>query len=360
MKKITSAAFALPVFLLACFTTGCTSSSSENSVNDQREEARIQLAEDKENNRVDVTIDGKAFTSYLYLDDVKKPVLYPILTANGNSITRGWPLEPRPGERVDHPHHVGMWFNYGDVNGHDFWNNSNDIQGHPGPFGTIRHSSVDRMTNGNDKGELEVSSEWQKPDGTPMVREKTVFIFSGEGGTRVIDRITTLTALQEDVLFKDNKEGLIAIRVARELEHPTDKPEVFTDASGKATAVPQMNKEGVSGLYHSSEGIKGDDVWGTRAKWVNLNGKIKDEPVSVVIMDNPDNVGHPTYWHARGYGLFAANSLGQKAMSEGKEELNYKLPAGESLTFKHRVLIHSGSNLTDEQVNEQFQRFAQQ
>ncbi|MCC9135567.1 PmoA family protein [Pontibacter silvestris] len=320
---------------------------------------RFMLTENKQGKHVDVTIDGKPFTSYIYPDDVKKPVLYPILTAKGNPITRGWPINPRPGERVDHPHHVGMWFNYGDVNGHDFWNNSNDVGNHPGPFGTIRHLSVDKMTNGDQMAELEVSSEWQKPDGTAMVREKTSYVFSGEGDNRIIDRTTTLTALKEDVLFKDNKEGVIAIRLARELEHPSNKPEVFTDASGKATAVPEMNNKGVTGHYTSSEGIEGDNVWGTRGKWVNLTGKLGEEPVSVIIMDNPQNIGYPTYWHARGYGLFAANPLGQKAMSDGKEELNFKLPAGKSVTFKHRVVVHSGSNLTTDEVNTEFQKFAQ-
>lgn len=322
----------------------------------QSKAKRFQLAEDKQGKRVDVTVDGKPFTSYIYPDGVKKPVLYPIRTSAGTLITRGWPLEPRPGERVDHPHHVGMWFNYGDVNGHDFWNNSYDTGNHPGPFGTIRHKRVDKLASGDNKAELTVSSEWQKPDGKPLLLETTQYIFSGEGDTRTIDRITTLTALEEDVLFKDNKEGLLALRVARELEHPSASPEIFTDASGKATEVPRMNNEGVTGLYHSSEDITGDAVWGTRAKWVSLNGKIGQEPITVAIMDNPQNLGYPAYWHARGYGLFGANSLGQKAMSNGAEELNFKLPAGESVTFRHRVLVHSGTNLSPEQVAAAYQK----
>jgi hypothetical protein len=339
--------------VIACTMSGNFTVSGQARAN------RFQLTEDKPGKRVDVTVNGKPFTSYVYPDEVKKPVLYPIRTAKGTIVTRGWPLAPRPGERVDHPHHVGMWFNYGDVNGYDFWNNSNDTGDHKGPFGTIRHRSVDKMTSGDDKAELEVSSEWQKTDGTPLLLETTRYIFSGEGDTRMIDRITTLTALQEDVLFKDNKEGLIALRVARELEHPSTQPEIFTDASGKATTVPKMSTEGVTGLYQSSEGIKGDKVWGTRAKWVSLNGKIGQEPVTVVIMDNPRNIGYPAYWHARGYGLFGANSLGQKAMSNGAEELNYNLPAGKSVTFSHRVMIQSGDNLTPDQVHAEHQKFVQ-
>lgn len=253
-----------------------------------------------------------------------------------------------------------MWFNYGDVNGYDFWNNSNDTGSHKGPFGTIRHRSVDKMASGDDKAELEVSSEWQKPDGKSLIRETTRYIFRGEGDTRMIERVTTLTALGEDVLFRDNKEGLIALRVARELEHPSTQPEIFTDASGNATSVPKMSTEGVTGHYHSSEGIEGDSVWGTRARWVSLNGKIGEEPITIVIMDNPRNIGYPAHWHARGYGLFGANSLGQKAMNTSAKEFNYKLPAGKSVTFRHRVLVHSGDNLTPAQVDAEYQRFIQQ
>jgi hypothetical protein len=321
---------------------------------------RINITEDQAGKRVDISIDGKPFTSYIYPDVLKKPVLYPLRTASGNFVTRGWPMDPRAGERVDHPHHVGMWFNYGDVNGFDFWNNSNDVGNNPGPFGTIRHRAVTKMESGNDKAELEVTADWQKPDGTVMLTEKTRFIFTGTTNDRAIERITTLTAAGEDVLFKDNKEGVIGIRLARELEHPSTRPEIFTDASGKATEVAQMNNAGVTGKYRSSEGKEGDDVWGTRGRWVNLTGTVANEPVSMVLLDHPSNVGYPTYWHARGYGLFAANPLGQNAMSGGKETLNYKLAAGKSVTFRHKLLIHSGSQLTDQQVNTAFGEFSRQ
>ncbi len=215
------------------------------------------------------------------------------------------------------------------------------------------------MSEGKEKGELEVTAEWVTSDGTTILQEDTKFIFSGDAAAiRSVERITTLTALEEEVSFKDNKEGMLGLRMAHELEHPSDKPELFTDASGKATNVPTMNNDGVTGRYHSSEGMEGDAVWGTRGKWVNLAGKINNEDISVILMDHPKNVGHPTYWHARGYGLFAANNLGQKALSNGKEELNFKLAPGKKVTFRHKVLIHSGNKMTDEQINTAYQKFA--
>src|SRR5687768_14386932 len=75
---------------------------------------RIAITTNESAKRVDVTIDGKPFTSYIWPSTVKKPVLYPLRTSKGTAVSRGFPIEPRKGERVDHPHHVGMWFNHGD------------------------------------------------------------------------------------------------------------------------------------------------------------------------------------------------------------------------------------------------------
>ena len=114
----------------------------------------------------------------------------------------------------------------------------------------------------------------------------------------------------------------------------------------------------MTGHYRSSEGLEGDDVWATRADWVKLSGTIESEPISLVMIDHPANPGYPTYWHARGYGLFAANPFGQKIFSGGSEELNLQLSAGESVTFRHRLLIDSGRDLTDETINRGFQEFS--
>jgi hypothetical protein len=306
--------------------------------------------------RVDVLVDGKPFTAYIYPEAsvLKKGVLYPILTATGNPITRGWPMNPRPGERVDHPHHVGMWLNYGDVNGHDFWNNSNDIApSHTSPMGTIVTTNITCLHEADNHAELTIEADWLGKDGQPMLREMTIFGFTADGPNRRIDRQTTLYALKHDVTFKDNKEGLVAVRVARQLEHPATKPEVFTDASGKTTNVPSLNNEGVTGTYLSQNGKEGDAVWGTRAPWVRLTGTLPgNEPVSVVLFDHPKNIGYPTYWHARGYGLFAANPLGPSVFSNGKDApMNYVLKAGQSVTFRHRLLIAPGT-LTAEALNE--------
>lgn len=353
-KSIQIAGLVSGFMILSACNSG-NSQSQEKSNEMTQSSNTIQLVQDETAQRVDVLVDGELFTSFIYPDTLDKPVLFPINTSKGTTITRGWPLAPRPGERFDHPHHIGLWFNYGDVNGLDFWNNSYAIPAEKKEdYGHITLAKINSISSSGNSGKLEVTQEWKNEEGLTLLEENTTFIFEATDDTRTIERIATLTAINGPVSFTDNKEGMIALRVARQLEHPSTKPELFTDASGKVTDVPTMNNEGITGMYTSSNGKKGDDVWGTRGDWVELAGNIEGEPISVIIYDHPGNVGYPTYWHARGYGLFAANPLGQKAMSEGKEELNYQLKDGESMTFKFKVDVVSGKSIEEGQIVEYF------
>lgn len=326
---------------------------------------KVSFKENNKEHKIDVIVGGKYFTSYFYPGEevLKKAVLFPIVSAQGTTITRGYPVTPRAGERVDHPHHVGMWLNYEDVNGFDYWNNSNNIvsslQNHK--MGTIIHEKIISKKVENDKAVLNVSAKWVDNDGkgVEVLKENTTYVFSGTKDIRVIDRITSLTATVDRVLFKDVKDGMFAIRVARQLEIPSNKPDVFTDAHGIETKVPQMDNTGVTGNYVSSEGITGEAVWSTRAKWMNLTGKMDNHDINIAILDHPKNVSYPSYWHARGYGLFAVNPLGAKVFSNGKEELNYTLKKGEILTFRYRTIV-ADKSLTKQELDKLQEDFSKE
>jgi hypothetical protein len=317
-----------------------------------KEQGTVYFVDKSNQKQIDVMMDGKLFTAYIWPDNVMKPVLYPVITASGVEVTRGFPLKPRAGERVDHPHHIGIWFNYGDVDKLDFWNNSDAISpDKKNGYGTIHHKSIEKKEGGKGHGVLVVNTSWDTPDGKPLLAERTELYFSNQGATRVIDRVTTLTAVKNAVSMADNKEGVFAIRVARQLELPSKDQVIMTDSKGNPTTVKAMSTEGVTGSYRSSEGIKDDAVWSTRGKWMDLNGIIGKEKVAIIMCDHPKNAGYPTYWHARGYGLFAANPLGWSVFTNKKESLNYSVPAGKSVIFRYRLVIHNGSDLTDEAIN---------
>ena len=310
--------------------------------------AQVQVTRDDAKHRIDVTIDGTPFTSYLWPASLKKPVLYPLITSNGITVTRGYPLQPRDKERVDHPHHAGMWFNYGNVNGFDFWNNSDAIPESQRPkMGSIRQQRVVSTKSGNDRGELIVESVWTTGAGQDILHQTTRYTFTKNGDSRIIDMDVTLTALAKAV-FKDDKEGLLGIRVAHFLESPTEKGGIFMDSSGRPTKVADGGSPGATGLYRTSEGVEGDKVWATRGNWCELTGTTGSKQVTIAILDHKGNPGYPTHWHARGYGLFAANPLGDHIFDPTAPEHNFTIEKGASATFKYRVILFAHAASVDE------------
>jgi hypothetical protein len=319
----------------------------------------FQLAEKKNKSGIDVLYDGKLLTAYCFSDSIMKPFLYPVTTLNGITVTRGYPIMPREGDRTDHPHHVGIWMNYESVNGLDFWNNSIAIPAdRKDRYGTIRHDKILQQTADKDKASLIVTANWIRPDGKIILNEKTTYGFTVKDNQFFIDRTTTLTALDIPVEFKDVKDGFFAIRVARELEMPSQEKSEYVDAQGNKTTVPALSNDRITGMYYNNVGVKGDSVWGTKGRWAMLKGIKEGKKITIGMFDKPSNPGYPTYWHARGYGLFSLNPLGRKVFSNGKEELNLSLSKGASATFHYRVLI-SEKDVDAKEMNQLADAFAQ-
>lgn len=299
-----------------------------------------------------ITADGKPFTDLIYTDTLEKPFLYPIYAPDGQIITRGFPFATRPGEPTDHPHHTGLWLNYERVNGLDFWNNSYAIpEDRKSRYGWIKAQKILKAKGGKKGGEIRMKAAWENQKGQVLMEENTTYLFKADEEKRIIDRITTLTALQ-DVSMPDVKDGMLGLRVAHELEMPSKEKKEFKDDKGNITVIEGNKDNAPSGNYITSEGVEGDAVWSTRAQWCMLYGRQGDDTTSIVIIDHPRNPGYPTYWHARGYGLFAANPLGQRVFSKGKETLNFALKQGQSVAFRYRIVIASGKGpLSKEDIN---------
>lgn len=337
----------LIIFISFFLLNACNSKTEKN-----RDSNEITFVEDSSANKIDVLVDGKLFTSFLWPENTTKPIFYPIHAISGTEITRGFPLNPKTGERADHPHQIGLWLTYGNVNGLDFWGNGSKGLGTKNENGgVIKHLKIEKITDGNREGSFVTSESWVDPSGIELLKENTEFRFIASGTNRIIDRITTLTAGEKEVNMPDTKEGMFGIRLARQLELPSNGTVELYNTDGSISKVKDTLNVGITGNYISSQGITGEAVWGTRAKWMKLDGKIGEEHISVVICDHPQNPNYPTYWHARGYGLFAANPLGVIDFTKGKENLNFSIPAGKSTTFRYRVIIGSGAHLTETEIN---------
>lgn len=270
-------------------------------------------------NKIDIDIDGKPFTTFWAGADVNKPYFWPVRTADGKAITRRWPMEQNTGESHDHPHHRGLWFTYDDVNGVQFWGNDPSQAARNPKSGKIHVRDASLRRHGKDAMSLTTDFDWIGPDGKTLLREHRIVNFPSDPALRVMDFDITLTAA-EPVTFGDTKEGAFAIRLADSMTEKSHGGEL-------------VNAEGKRGM---------ENVWGKRSNWVDYSGKVDGETVGIAMFDAPSNPRHPTYWHARDYGLFAINPFGQHAFDPSQPESHWKVDAGKSLRFRWRVVIHPG------------------
>ena len=265
---------------------------------------------------VRVEIDGTLFTELIYAGQ-PKPVLFPIHGPGGTMMVRQWPLrEAAPGEEKDHPHHKGMWFTHGNVNGIDFWKEGTDA-------GTIVVQGVPQLSARDGAVVLQTKESWQKPGGGEVLTSTTMITCGADGEDRYIDYAITLSSGETDVVFGDTKEGTMGIRVNPLLN--------FKGAVAKGTAV-------------TSEGKTGAAAWGTNAKWVDYTAPVDGGVIGVACFDHPSNLRHPTTWHARDYGLVAANPFGLHDFQKlPKGAGDYTLKKDAPLTLRYRWLFHQGT-----------------
>lgn len=290
---------------------------------------------------ITIVIDNQPFTTFYCGADTAKPYLHPLRSASGKIVTRRYPMENVPGETHDHPHHRGLWFSHGDVNGYDFW--GNEPSQHGAKSGKIVLKSIGNVTGGKQSGVVEASFDWMSPQGKPLLSESRKMTFYAGSERRIIDFEISLTAL-EKITFGDTKEGTFAIRLAPELEEPTPQ----------SLATPKR-----TGLMVDSEGRRGEShVWGHRAKWVDYFGEIDGEKLGIAILDHPSNPRHPAYWHSRSYGLFAANIFGlHDFLNDKKANGSMTVEPGKSIRFRYRVIIHPGDFETAK-IGDAYQKFS--
>ena len=267
--------------------------------------------------QVDVTIGGKPYTTLFLGPDTQKPYVHPLRSASGKLVSRRFPMENVDGESKDHPHHRGLWFSHGDVNGWDFWANEKNQKGVGKGIGTIVLDKIVKAKGGKKSGVIEANFTWKDGTGKALLAEQKTITITPMGTSRAIDVDIQLTAL-EAVKFGDTKEGVFAIRLAKALE------------------------ETQTGTMRSASGaMKEKAVWGSASPWVDYTGTIEGESLGIAIFDHPKNPRHPTYWHSRAYGLFAANIFGVRDFTRDKTKNgDLELKTGEKLHFRYRVLIH--------------------
>ena len=287
--------------------------------------------------RAVVTIDGELFTEYVFAGHAK-PILYPIIGPYKIPMTRNYPIKENvDNEASDHPHHKSLWFTHDKVNGVQFW------MEYPGKNSKNKPGKIIQKSMSIDGNRITTINEWTAPHGKVVCTDQRDLTFGGDTKAKYIDFKIQLQASNGDVVFGDTKEGTMAIRTHPLLRLDADEKRGNHTAKGQSI---------------NSEGIEGKAMWGQRAKWVDYWAPIDGHTVGVAIMDHPDNPRHPTWWHARTYGLVAANPFGihdfeKKPAGSG----DMTIPDGQSVTFQYRFLFHSG-DVKEADVAGEYAKFA--
>ena len=325
---------AVAVLFLCLFVVSATVTAEDG-------DPMIELGE-RGGDRILVTVDGEPFTEYRPGGEAdgggNLPYLYPVYGPGGQALTRNWPMAEAEGEERDHPHHRSLWFAHGAVGladgskRYDIW--------HDRDGSAIVHRKILAQESG-EFGVLRTANSWVDPDGDELLgEERTMTFLAGAFDTgqawRAIDFDVRLRAGDAAVVLGDTKEGTMAIRVAPSLRH---------------------RGEHAAGAMLNSEGVEGADVWGKRASWVHCTGPVDGKPVGIAIFDHPENFRHPTWWHARAYGLFAANPFGVHHFEKAKKGAgDWTIPAGGELRLRYRLLFHAGE-VSAEQLDAEFRRY---
>jgi hypothetical protein len=271
--------------------------------------------------KISVEIDGQPFTEFFLAPGGNKPYVYPLRTASGILVTRHYPMDEVPGETKDHPHHRGMFFAHGDVNGYNFWATEPSMK-NPKKASMVLKKVVE-LKSGRKSGTIKAIFDGCHPSGKPIMTETRTITFHSDPELRIIDYEIRIDP-KEKLIFGDTKEGTFGIRLASSMAE--DRMGTMVNAEGQRTE---------------------KNVWGKRSPWVDYFGQVDKQTVGIAIMDHPSNPRHPTYWHSRAYGLFAANPFGVKDFTGDKtKDGSMTMEPGKPVTFRYRVVIHPGDEKT--------------
>jgi hypothetical protein len=284
---------------------------------------------------LDITIDGKPFTTYRYTkaaDDPewRRPYFYPVLAAEGVELTSDqWRLQQAQKaeaerKKIDHPHHRSVWISHGDINGLDHWSHLQKVRQQHVKFAKIE----------GDAFVEELAWEGKEP-GKPVLTEvRTVRVVAYADGARGFDVTSVITAASGDAAFKVKPLNVSGV-----------------EAGWLAARVPPSLPAGVKGGQSkvlSSAGASGElECRSKPAVWCDFSGPVGDKTYGVVLFDDPKNPGSPTPFHVRAWGLLTHIGVH-----------DWTLKNGQSQSIRHRLVFHPG-DAKSAKLDERYKEFVE-
>lgn len=266
-------------------------------------ESAAKLTAERTGSKINVSIDGKFFTSYIFSEDEKYPFFYPV---NG-PVTGGSVTSMR---NAVYPHHTSLFFGCDLVNGGNYWQEGLER-------GRIISVNARIEKEGGDTVVISDECIWSRPGALSPVKDTRRYTITAPAPDRtIIDvEITMLTLM--DVHIRKTNHSLFSARLAADISVTN------------------------GGTMINAEGAKSEkDTFGKRSPWIDFYGKRGNAVEGLAIMQHPSNPWYPAPWFTRDYGFISPTPM---YWPENGEETFLK--NGTSLVLRYRVLVHAGDNI---------------
>ncbi|MDD5605649.1 MAG: PmoA family protein [Dehalococcoidales bacterium] len=294
MKRIT--------IILLFFSVMCSFGFSQSKV------TALQIGD-----RIDFSINGKFFTSYIFPDNEKYPFFYPVNGPSNASVTSI--------RNANYPHHSSLFFGCDKVNGGNYWQEGIDR-------GQITSLKVNILETGGDKAVIENECIWHRKDADAPIKDKRLITISSPSkGSYQIDFDITMEMLMDTRIDKTN-HSLFSVRMDPDL------------------AV--IN----GGTMINAENLKGEKAtFGQPSAWMDFSGERFGKMEGIAVLQHPSNMWYPSPWFTRDYGFISPTPM------YWPENGEYTfLKKGESFTLRYRVLVHSGDHI-EANIAKEFEKY---
>jgi hypothetical protein len=278
------------------------------------EASAATITAEKIGSKINVSIDNKFFTSYIFSEEEKYPFFYPV---NG-PLTCSSVTSMRNGE---YPHHSSLFFGCDLVNGGNWWQEGLER-------GRIISVNAQIIKQGGDTVIITDECIWSRPGTVSPVKD-----------TRRIT-ITSPSAIMIQIDFDVAMEMLTDVTILK-TNHSLFSARMASDLSVK-----------YGGTMINAEGLKSEkDTFGKQSPWIDYYGKRGDGIEGLVIMQHPSNPWYPAPWFTRDYGFISPTPM---YWPENGKDISMK--KGTVLDLHYRVLIHSGDH-KEAKIAEEFEKY---
>lgn len=262
-----------------------------------------KITAEKVGSKINVSINNKFFTSYIFSGDEKYPFFYPVNgPISGGSVTSM--------RNAVYPHHTSLFFGCDMVNGGNYWQEGL-------LRGRIISVNAEIVKQGGDTVVITDECIWSRPGALSPIKDTRIYTITAPSESITLIDAEIRMEMLMDVTIRKTNHSLFSVRMAADL------------------AVTN------GGTMINAEGVKSEkETFGKRSAWMDFYGKRGNAVEGIAILQHPSNPWYPSPWFTRDYGFMSPTPM---YWPENDKETFMK--KGTVLNLRYRVIVHAGDHI---------------